>query len=276
MFKNSFLTEHLWVDCFWTASVLISNSLNDPTLTFSFFFVFISLFLNRTNETTQRHLIVERVYYSLYQYNMKHANTFHNKARKPNCWNLLRWCLFRDIFIFILHSRFYFRESSLLQEMDGFFRIKLIKHKLVLSVSNPHNMLIINIYITNVIYSRRIVEYNIWNNISPRKNKSSSIACIEATNGGIWQHTSFHTASVASLDINMHYRNKVFVSSPWVVSTLYKETNIIKRLFYMGFLSQTFTTHGATEGREGEGGGGEGLISDTSLPLPPASQTLRH
>ena len=202
---------------------------------------------------------------------MKHANTFHNKARKPNRWNLFRWCLFRDIFIFIFNSRFYFRESSLLQEMDGFFRIKLIKHKLVLSVSNPHNMLIVNIYITNVIYSRRIVEYNIWNNISPRKNKSSSVACIEATNGGIWQHTSFHTASVASLDINMHYRNKVFVSSPWVVSTLYKQINIIKRLFLYGF---PFTNIHDSRGNGRKGGGG--LISDTSLPLPPASQTLRH
>ena len=183
---------------------------------------------------------------------MKHANTFHNKARKPNCWNIFRWCLFRDIFIFIFNSRFYFRESSLCKKWMAFFRIKLIKHKLVLSVSNPHNMLIVNIYITNVIYSRRIVEYNIWNNISPRKNKSSSIACIEATNGGIWQHTSFQTASVASLDINMHYRNKVFVSSPWVVSTLYKEINIIKRLFLCGF---PFTNIHDSRGNGRKGGG---------------------
>ena len=36
--------------------------------------------------------------------------------------------------------------------------------------------------------------------------------------------------------------------------------------FYLGFLSRTFTT-------AGEGGG---YFFDSSLPLPPASQTLRH
>ena len=40
-------------------------------------------------------------------------------------------------------------------------------------------------------------------------------------------------------------------------------------LFYLGFLSRTFTIHGTA----GEGGG---YLFNSSLPLPPASQTLRH
>ena len=39
--------------------------------------------------------------------------------------------------------------------------------------------------------------------------------------------------------------------------------------FYLGFLSRTFTIHGTA----GEGGG---YLFNSSLPLPPASQTLRH
>ena len=39
--------------------------------------------------------------------------------------------------------------------------------------------------------------------------------------------------------------------------------------FYLGFLSRTFTIHGAA----GEGGG---YPFNSSLPLPPASQTLKH
>ena len=39
--------------------------------------------------------------------------------------------------------------------------------------------------------------------------------------------------------------------------------------FYLGFLSRTFTIHGTA----GEGGG---YLLNSSLPLPPASQTLRH
>ena len=39
--------------------------------------------------------------------------------------------------------------------------------------------------------------------------------------------------------------------------------------FYLGFLSQTFTFHGTA----GEGGG---FLFNSSLPLPPASQALRH
>ena len=38
---------------------------------------------------------------------------------------------------------------------------------------------------------------------------------------------------------------------------------------YLGFLSGTFTIHGTA----GEGGG---YLFNSSLPLPPASQTLRH
>ena len=39
--------------------------------------------------------------------------------------------------------------------------------------------------------------------------------------------------------------------------------------FYLGFLSRTFTIHGTA----GEGGG---YLFNSSLPLPPASQTFRH
>ena len=39
--------------------------------------------------------------------------------------------------------------------------------------------------------------------------------------------------------------------------------------FYLGFLSRTFTIHGTA----GEGGG---YLFNSSLPLPPASQTIRH
>ena len=39
--------------------------------------------------------------------------------------------------------------------------------------------------------------------------------------------------------------------------------------FYLGFLSRTFTIHRTA----GEGGG---YFFKSSLPLPPASQTLRH
>ena len=39
--------------------------------------------------------------------------------------------------------------------------------------------------------------------------------------------------------------------------------------FYLGFLSRTFTIHGTA----GEGGG---YLFNSSLPLPPASRTLRH
>ena len=40
-------------------------------------------------------------------------------------------------------------------------------------------------------------------------------------------------------------------------------------IFYLGFLSRTFTIHGTA----GEGGG---YLFNSSLPLPPASQALRH
>ena len=39
--------------------------------------------------------------------------------------------------------------------------------------------------------------------------------------------------------------------------------------FYLGFLSRTFTNHRTA----GEGGG---HFFNSSLPLPPASQTIRH
>ena len=40
-------------------------------------------------------------------------------------------------------------------------------------------------------------------------------------------------------------------------------------VFYLGFLSRTFTNHRTA----GEGGG---HFFNSSLPLPPSSQTLRH
>ena len=43
--------------------------------------------------------------------------------------------------------------------------------------------------------------------------------------------------------------------------------------FHLDFLSRTFTIHGTA----GEGGmGGGGYLFNSSLPLPPTSQTLRH
>ena len=39
--------------------------------------------------------------------------------------------------------------------------------------------------------------------------------------------------------------------------------------FYLGFVSRTFTIHGT-------GGEGGGYLFNSTLPLPPASQTLRH
>ena len=40
-------------------------------------------------------------------------------------------------------------------------------------------------------------------------------------------------------------------------------------VFYLGFLSQTFTNH-RTAGKAG------GYFFNSSLPLPPVSQSLRH
>ena len=48
----------------------------------------------------------------------------------------------------------------------------------------------------------------------------------------------------------------------------YEKTEILF-FFYLGFLSRTFTNHRTT----GEGGG---HFFNSSLPLPPASQTFRH
>ena len=45
--------------------------------------------------------------------------------------------------------------------------------------------------------------------------------------------------------------------------------DVVFSFFYLGFLSRTFTIHRAA----GEGGG---YYFNSSLPLPPASQTLRH
>ena len=59
------------------------------------------------------------------------------------------------------------------------------------------------------------------------------------------------------------------------ISFFHIHTNIDKDVifffffFYLGFLSRTFTIHGTA----GEGGG---YLFNSSLPLPPASQTLRH
>ena len=52
-----------------------------------------------------------------------------------------------------------------------------------------------------------------------------------------------------------------------------RSKNLLDKYFfffsYLGFLSRTFTIHRTA----GEGGG---YLFNSSLPLPPASQTLRH
>ena len=50
---------------------------------------------------------------------------------------------------------------------------------------------------------------------------------------------------------------------------LLKPNSFFFFFFYLGFLSRTFTIHGTA----GKGGG---YLFNSSLPLPPASQTLRH
>ena len=59
----------------------------------------------------------------------------------------------------------------------------------------------------------------------------------------------------------MHHRNLQVLATEMF--------NIFFFFFYLGFLSRTFTIHGTA----GEGGG---YLFDSSLPLPAASQTLRH
>ena len=49
----------------------------------------------------------------------------------------------------------------------------------------------------------------------------------------------------------------------------YKVGDFPHLFFYLGFLSRTFTNH-RTAGERG------GHLFNSSLPLPPASQTLRH
>ena len=57
-------------------------------------------------------------------------------------------------------------------------------------------------------------------------------------------------------------RNKITILSQFLVKNL-------KLFFWGGFLSRTFTNHRTT-------GEGEGYFINSSLPLPPTSQTLRH
>ena len=67
-----------------------------------------------------------------------------------------------------------------------------------------------------------------------------------------------------------HYNPKYI--QQYEISEIYLWCQGIDRLFfsvYLGFLSRTFTIHRTA----GEGGG---YLFNSSLPLPPASQTLRH
>ena len=54
-----------------------------------------------------------------------------------------------------------------------------------------------------------------------------------------------------------------------LLNVLYVESTLKSFFFYLGFLSKTFTIHRTA----GEGGG---YPFNSSLPLPPSSQTLRH
>ena len=64
----------------------------------------------------------------------------------------------------------------------------------------------------------------------------------------------------------------IFLLVTWwllLVTARYCSFLLLDFFFYFGFLSRTFTIHETA----GEGGG---YLFNSSLPLPPASQTLRH
>ena len=68
--------------------------------------------------------------------------------------------------------------------------------------------------------------------------------------------------------INNEVRSNLTVNQ-WQNSSEVIECFFFFFFFYRGFLSRTFTIHRTA----GEGGG---YLFNSSLPLPPASQTLRH
>ena len=68
-------------------------------------------------------------------------------------------------------------------------------------------------------------------------------------------------------DIQNRYKNHIIHEMK--CQNKRKSTNWEHFFSYLGFLLETFTNHGTA----GEGGG---HFFNSSLPLPPASQTLRH
>ena len=79
--------------------------------------------------------------------------------------------------------------------------------------------------------------------------------------------------SIALPDIRVSLRNgKVFTDLYFKPTDRHQYLHYLSPFFffyYLGFLSRTFTIHGTA----GQGGG---YLFNSSLPLPPASQTLRH
>ena len=67
-------------------------------------------------------------------------------------------------------------------------------------------------------------------------------------------------------------KDKYNIDKSYLEKKIPDTSGLVKKIFfffYLGFLSRTFTIHGTA----GEGGG---YLFNSSLPLPPASQTLRH
>ena len=60
-----------------------------------------------------------------------------------------------------------------------------------------------------------------------------------------------------------------FIFGCWILKSFSMKIKSFFFFFYLGFLSRTFTIHGTA----GKGGG---YLFNSSLPLPLASQTLRH
>ena len=95
------------------------------------------------------------------------------------------------------------------------------------------------------------------------------------TNFAEWLHHRFATGFTSALikeieKLEVFNRRLVEWSYFWIWS--WRKTKVFYEsffFFYLGFLSRTFTIHGtAWEG--------EGYLFNSSLPLPPASQALRH
>ena len=70
-------------------------------------------------------------------------------------------------------------------------------------------------------------------------------------------------------NINHGYRAGILKNYLWLLPFFMAVATYCYFFFYVGFLSRTFTNHRTA----GEGGG---HFINSSLPLPPASQTLRH